>query len=162
MNPLTYTEIFTYFVLYTFYYMLFRCKWILSLIPKYLFLLFCIHSILWRLWYKWILSLIPKYPLLLFCGAGNLNRYGYKWILSLIPKYLHILFCIHSIICYFDVSESSHLYRNIYFFCSVPYTFYSMAFWYKWILSLIPSYLNSYGISFLLFSFSSYLARLYW
>jgi hypothetical protein len=48
------------------------------------------------------------------------------------------LFRIPSFLWYFDISESSHLFRNILF--SILNAFFSMIFRHKWILSLISKY----------------------
>jgi hypothetical protein len=112
------------------YSIVFWYKWILSLIPKYLPVPILIRSIVF--WYKWILSLIPKY--LYFFWFGYVSLYFDINESSHLYRNIYILFGY--VLLYFHLNETSHLYRNTYLF----WYWHIFVFWYKWILSLILKY----------------------
>ena len=149
MNPLTYFEIFSFlfrihsFLWYfgisesshlfrnilfpvpnTFFSMIFRHKWILSLISKY-----SLSSSDYILFYdisdiSESSHLFRKHSLFLFRIRSFLWYFRHKWILSLMSKCPSLLFSYSIYSMLFRVSESSHLFRDICFLLSVYILFY--------------------------------------
>ncbi len=120
MNPLSYVENILFSAPNTFFSMIFRRKWILSLISKYS--LFCFETIL----FYDIFDIIESSHLFRKHSRSCSDMFfsvifRHKWILSLMSKCLLFLFSYSIFPMIFRVSESSHLFRDICFLLSVHF-----------------------------------------